>query len=109
MELRNTVDDMLSRDYKRRFRAEYNQTKIRYEKLHRIVIQSEAGTLPFSPTCQLSLLRDQKSAMGEYLHTLEVRAEIEKIDLYAPSDAMLDAQKAAQSAVCAREAKTVLL
>ena len=35
---------MLSSDYKERFRAEYYQTKIRYEKLHRMTIQYEAGT-----------------------------------------------------------------
>lgn len=30
MELRNTIEDMLSSDYKKRFKAEYNQLKIRY-------------------------------------------------------------------------------
>ena len=39
MDLRNTVEMMLSSDYKERFRAEYYQTKIRYEKLHRMTIQ----------------------------------------------------------------------
>ena len=32
-ELKDTVDGMLSTDYKERFVAEYQQTKIRYEKL----------------------------------------------------------------------------
>lgn len=31
MDLRNTAEMMLSSDYKERFRAEYYQTKIRYE------------------------------------------------------------------------------
>lgn len=82
MELRNTIEDMLSNDYKKRFKAEYNQLKIRYEKLHRMVIQYEAGTLPFPATCPLSALRSQEMAMESYLHALEVRAEIEKIDLH---------------------------
>lgn len=86
MELRNTIEDMLSNDYKKRFKAEYNQVKIRYEKLHHMVIQYEAGTLPFPATCPLSLLKEQKRAMGEYLHALEVRAEIEKIDLHEKPD-----------------------
>lgn len=33
MELKNTVELMNSEDYKERFKAEYYQTKIRYEKL----------------------------------------------------------------------------
>lgn len=33
MELKDTVNGMLSEDYKERFVAEYQQTKIRYEKL----------------------------------------------------------------------------
>lgn len=81
MDLRNTVEMMLSSDYKERFRAEYYQNKIRYEKLHRMTIQYEAGTLNFTPSCSLVLLREQKAAMGSYLHALEVRAEIENIDL----------------------------
>lgn len=81
MDLRSTVEMMLSSDYKERFRAEYFQTKIRYEKLHRMTIQYEAGTLSASPDCSLLLLSNQKRAMGEYLHALEVRAEREKISL----------------------------
>lgn len=86
MELRNTIEDMLSSDYKKRFKAEYNQLKIRYEKLHHTVVQYEAGTLPFPATCPLPILRDQKKAMGEYLYALEIRAEIEKIDLHEKQD-----------------------
>ena len=33
MELKETVEGMTSPDYKERFKAEYRQTKIRYEKL----------------------------------------------------------------------------
>ncbi len=81
MDLRSTVEMMLSSDYKERFRAEYFQAKIRYEKLHRMTILYEAGTLSFTPFCSLALLKEQKTAMGNYLHALEVRAEIEKVDL----------------------------
>lgn len=82
MELKDTVVMMNSADYKERFKAEYWQTKIRYEKLHRVCIRYEAGTLDFKPTCSLELLTEQKAAMGHYLHCLEVRAEIEGIDLF---------------------------
>lgn len=72
---------MQSEDYKERFKAEYYQTKIRYNKLHAMTIKYEAGTLNFEPSCSLELLNEQKKHMGMYLHALEVRAEIEDIDL----------------------------
>lgn len=81
MELKDTIELMNSNDYKDRFKAEYLQTKIRYDKLHTTTVKYEAGTLDFTPSCSLELLKEQKSYMGNYLRTLEVRAEIEKIDL----------------------------
>lgn len=81
MELKDTIEMMQSADYKERFKAEYYQTKIRYEKLHAMTIKYEAGTLNFEPSCSLELLNEQKKHMGMYLHALEVRAQIEKIDL----------------------------
>ncbi len=81
MELKDTIEMMNSADYKERFRAEYHQTKIRYEKLHNMTVKYEAGTLNFTPTCSLELLKKQKSFMGQYLNCLEVRAEIEGIEL----------------------------
>ncbi len=82
MELRDTVNIMNSSDYKERFAAEYWQTKIRYNKLHQMLVKYDAGTLEFTPTCPINLLREQKAAMGQYLNCLEVRAEIEGIKLY---------------------------
>ena len=79
--LSDTVNMMSSEDFKERFKAEYYQTKIRYNKLHKMVVQYEAGTLPFTPKCTLGLLKAQKSAMGQYLYTLEIRAVIEDINL----------------------------
>jgi len=81
MELKDTIEMMQSDDYKERFKAEYYQTQIRYEKLHAMTIKYEAGTLSFTPSCSLELLKEQKSHMGQYLHALEVRAEIEGIEL----------------------------
>lgn len=81
MELTDTVLMMRSIDYKERMKAEYWQLKIRYEKLHKMVVKYEAGTLGFEPKCSLELLKQQKSFMGQYLYTLEVRAEIEGVDL----------------------------
>lgn len=81
MELKDTIKMMQSADYKERFKAEYLQTKIRYDKLHKMLTKADAGTLEFTPTCPLDLLRDQKANMGKYLYCLEVRAEMEGIDL----------------------------
>ena len=80
-ELRETIEEMVSEDYKERFRAEYWQTKIRYQKLRDMNIKYEAGTLTYTPICSLPLLNAQQASMGKYLHCLEVRAEIEGIDL----------------------------
>lgn len=81
MPLKNTVDLMLSDNYKDRFRAEYYQTKERYQRLHLMIIKYEAGTLVSNPDCPLELLKRQAKAMGEYLYVLEMRAQLEEIDL----------------------------
>ena len=72
---------MISSDYKDRFKAEYWQTKNRYEKLHRMCLEYEAGILDFEPDCTLELLLEQKKYMGLYLNRLELRAIIEEIEL----------------------------
>ena len=68
-------------DWKERFVQEYKELEERYNKLHRMVIKYEAGTLDFTPNCSLELLKEQKKYMGEYLRVLEIRSEIEGIDL----------------------------
>ena len=81
MDLKETITLMQSDDYKERFKAEYLQTKIRYDKLHKTIVMYEAGVLEFTPTCSIELLKKQASAMGSYLYSLEVRAEVEGIEL----------------------------
>ena len=81
MELQDTIELMHSKDFKERFKAEYYQTKIRYEKLHKMVVKYESGTLNFTPNCSLELLKRQAAAMGNYLYCLEMRALIEGIEL----------------------------
>lgn len=80
-ELKDTIELMNSDDYKERFKAEYWQTKIRYNKLHNMLVKHTAGTLGFEPTCSIEVLEDQSYYMGNYLKSLEIRAEIEGIDL----------------------------
>lgn len=68
--------------WQERLKREYHETKERYEKLHRMVTKYEAGVLEFTPNCSIDLLKQQKRHMGEYLHDLEIRAEIEGVNLY---------------------------
>ncbi len=81
MELKDTIDLMQSDDYKERFKAEYYQAKIRYDKLDAMTVKYEAGTLKFTPKCSLELLKQQKMFMGNYIRTLKIGAEIEGIEL----------------------------
>ena len=80
-ELPQTALGMISDDYKERFKAEYQQVKIRYDKLDEMTVCYEAGTLPFTPSCSLELLKEQKKHMGNYIRCLKIRAQIENIDL----------------------------
>ena len=68
---------MNSSDYKDRFKAEYYQLKIRYTKLHAMLVKLEAGTLDFTPSSSRVILLEQQRYMSEYLRCLEVRAELE--------------------------------
>jgi hypothetical protein len=91
VELKDTIPMMNSDDYKERFKAEYYQTKARYEKLKafntRIEAANRTGFSNYKRVempkhdCPDELLRDQQHVMGEYLHMLEVRAVIEDIEL----------------------------
>lgn len=81
LELKDTKELMLSEDFKDRMKAEYWQTKTRYDRLHDMVVKYEAGTLEFEPTCSLKMLKSQLSAMGKYLYVLEVRTQIDGVEL----------------------------
>ena len=81
MKLKDTIKLMNSDDYKERFKAEYYQTKIRYDKIDKVIIKSKAGTLDFEFHCSTEMLETQLYHMNEYLEILEIRAEIEKIEL----------------------------
>lgn len=67
-------------EHKIRLINEYKQLKIKYDKLHRILVKELAGTLEFELTCPVDLLRTQAKIMQMYLNVLEIRADIEGID-----------------------------
>ena len=99
MELKDTIIGMTSADYKERFKAEYQQVKIRYTKLKALLNKWDAykdylaskslldpdkyiqDFLGFKPSCSYGILREQQAAMGQYLHCLEIRAIIEGVAL----------------------------
>lgn len=81
MELRDTVEMMNSEDYKERFRAEYQQVVIRYQKLKAMLEKWDKGELNFSPTCPQSTYNMQISAMTDYIAVLEARAVMEGVEL----------------------------
>ena len=81
MELKDTVQMMNSADYKERFKAEYQQVVIRYEKLKTMLDTWDRGELAFNPTCPRSTYNIQIKAMTDYIAVLEARAVMEGIDL----------------------------
>lgn len=80
-ELEDTIQLMLSSDYKDRFIAEYWQLRTRYEKLEIMIEKWDNKTLNFVPTCPREIYDKQLKYMREYLEILEERAKIEKVDL----------------------------
>lgn len=85
--LEDTIALMTSTNFRDRLRAEYWQTKLRYENLKRLndmIELSEYGVIEFAKDAfktPKELFRAQQRAMGEYLHILELRAIAEKISL----------------------------
>ncbi len=99
--LAGTVGLMLSPDYKKRFVAEYLQTKYRYESLKKLnnkidatkAFAGERDFLGFEPTCPSDILKEQQSHMGIYLHDLEVRAVMEGVNLPLPKFEVPDCEE----------------
>ena len=81
MDLQDTIELMVSNDYKERFIAEYCQLKIRYNKLMAMLDKWDADELDFEPTCPREWYDVQIEAMEQYLDILTDRAEAEEIEL----------------------------
>lgn len=80
-ELRDTIEMMNSEDYKERFKAEYYQVVIRYQKLKSMLDKWDNDQLDFSPTCPRSTYNMQITAMTDYIAVLEARAVMEGVGL----------------------------
>ena len=81
MELKDTIKQMTSADYKERFKAEYWQTSIRYNKLRDFIDKYERNELDFEPTCPMWVHHLQADIMSAYLNVLDQRAKFENVDL----------------------------
>ena len=79
--LKDTIQMMCSEDYKERFKAEYYQIVIRYEKLRSMLYKWDNGSLSFEPTCPRSTYEMQIKAMTDYIAILEARAVMEGVEL----------------------------
>ena len=80
MRLDITVEQMLSKDYKERFKAEFTQLYIRINKLQKVI---DNYGKDFKPSCPRDLLVEQLVFMKSYMAILLKRANIEKINLGA--------------------------
>ena len=78
MDFKDTVELMLSDNHCDRLRAEYWQTKIRYNRLIDNIAKQHKDELEFKPLVSLNERRD---IMFEYLCSLEKQAEMEGIKL----------------------------
>jgi hypothetical protein len=82
MELKDTVELMISSEWEDRFKAEYLQTRIRYEKLHKMIVMREVGKQTFNTPIPLESWKEQAHHMGMYLYELEKQAAIHGIELH---------------------------
>lgn len=82
-DLSQTVELMISEDYKDRFIAEYAQVNIRYLRLERVLQSFEDKSAPdcFEPTCPIEILKAQLVIMRLYIKLLVERSNLEGIDL----------------------------
>lgn len=80
-ELGDTIEMMNSEDYKERFKAEYYQVVIRYQKLKSMLDKWDNDQLEFAPICPRSTYNMQITAMTDYIAVLEARAVMEGVEL----------------------------
>lgn len=79
MDMEDTMAYMISKNYQRRFIAEYWQVKNRYERLKMMI--ENWYNLKIKPVCEKEIYIEQLSYMKGYLDILEKRAIKEGIEL----------------------------
>ena len=81
MQLKDTVEMMISEDFKERFKAEYYQLSIRLYGLTSMLYKWKNNMLDFEPKCSKETLENQVLFMQGYIDILRLRSEIEEIEL----------------------------
>ena len=85
----DTIELMTSPNYKDRLAAEYIQTKIRYDRLYRVIMDYLAGRdlryagkeMENALKTQNDILIEQLRTMEAYLNILEIRARRDNVDI----------------------------
>lgn len=85
MELKDTVELMLSDDKVDNFNAEYYQISTRIEKLMDLLGKWDTGQLEYTPASPRIVLDEQLHFMMMYRAVLEERADREHIPLNDPT------------------------
>lgn len=67
--------------YKERMLVEYYDLSSRIDKLDTMLNNYKCGSSVFDFSCPVELLEKQLDIMKDYLHILEVRADIENVPL----------------------------
>ncbi len=80
-ELVKTSVGTASSDYKERFKAEYYQLKIRYDRLIKMLDDWDSGKLKLKSDCPREIYDIQINAMKKYLAALIIRSKLENIIL----------------------------
>lgn len=86
MELKDTVNMMLSDDYKERFKAEFIQIYIRRMKLAKMIDDARAHCLNFKLSSDIFIYFCQVAIMDSYITILQKRAVDENITLPTVSE-----------------------
>lgn len=77
----STVDDMLSNDWKRRFKAEYDQLSLRLARLYNTIEFADKNQMEGTLYAQIGVLKIQACVMSTYKQILEERAKLIGLDL----------------------------
>jgi len=80
MELKDTVNLMLSDDWRDRLKAEWLQVKIRYERLIGAINMADQGKGKYRSAEGRAVLKSQRDSMANYMTMLELRMEDAGID-----------------------------
>ena len=77
----STVDDMFSNDWKRRFKAEYDQLSLRLARLYNTIEFADKNQMGGTLYAQIGVLKIQACVMSTYKRILEERAKLVGLDL----------------------------